>query len=407
MIRSSMVFTGILFLFCAPLGADEYTLTFERAVHNPVAFFGTAPIETGEKGNGWIKGDEFLTENATSVIAHLAMGDAGFAAFLLSVDMKSDEADKPDTLYIDLNRNRTLDEGETLPLVLVDNKGAGPEMPFTLLSAEKVAYCDKDTDESATFHVNFYYPIIEEAPPGFGIAFGLSAWGCCTGQVMLDDVAYDVTLEDRTVNGSFSDFDEGERFDCDCLTFHRADEQKAITEMTPPPPLRHKMLIGDQAYAVAVKENGRLLSLDPIAIETGTVLAGAPELAVNLSNPDWGSFRIAPGESRDLPAGEWTIVDYAREKTDRSSVCTYSEPTEKSVIVTKGETVRLDLATALVAKVSAKCHSGTVRLGLAMTTAGGARMQGYFSSTAGRSGIPFHITNSAGETVEKGTFEFG
>lgn len=407
MIRSTMVFTGILFLFSAPLAADEYTLTFEKAVHNPVAFFGTAAIETGEKGNGWIEGGEFLTQDATSVIAHLGMGDAGSTSLLLSVDKKSDEADKPDTLYIDLNRNRTLDEGETIPLVLVDNKGEGPVMPFTLLCAEKVAYCDEDSYEGATFHVNFYYPIIEDAPPGFGIAFGLSAWGYYTGQVTLDGVAYDVTLEDRTVNGSFGDFDEGARFDCDSLAMHRADEKRALTGMTPPSPLRHKMFIGHKAFAVAVKENGKVLVLDSITIETGRVNTGAPDLAVNLSHPDWGSFRIEPGETKELPAGQWTIIDFEREKKARSSVCNYSEPTEKTVTLTKGATIRLELATALVAKISAERRSGLVRLELAMTTAGGARMRRYYSATAGSSGIPFHITNAAGATLEKGSFEFG
>jgi len=407
MIRSATLFTGMIFFICAPLGAEDYALTFEKAVHNPVAFFGTAPAEAGEKGTGWIDGDEFLTKDAQSVIAYLGMGEGQNAALLLSVDTKADGADKPDTLYIDLNRNRTLDEAETFPLVLVDNKGAGPVMPFTLLCAEKVAYHDEYSAGGGPFHVNFYYPIIDDAPPGFGTAFGLSAWGCYSGRVTLDGVAYDVTLEDRTVNGSFCDFDSGSHFDCDSLEMRRADQEKALTGLTPPSPLRRKMLIGDRAFGVTVKENGRVLALESITVETGRVSTSSSDLAVNLSHPDWGSFPIEAGETKALPAGEWTIVDYSRVKKEPSSVCYYSAPTDKSVSLAGGESVCLDLATTLVAAVTATPRKGLVQLGLAMTTDGGATMRGFYSEKAKGRGIPFHITNAAGETLEKGTFEFG
>ncbi len=413
MIRSSVIFSGILcflsvsFSASGALSAKEYTLTFEKAAHNPVAFFGAAPIEAGEKGNGWLEGGDFMTSRATSVTAHLSLGNLGFTTLLMTVDKKEEGAEYPDTLHADLNRNRILDEGETFPLVLVDNEGAGPVMPFTMLCAEKVAYRKEGPDEGAPLYVNFYHPIIEDAPPGFGLAFGLSAWGCYTGRITLDGVAYDVTLEDRTVNGAYDDFDEGARFDCDSLTLERADKPKVAHGMTPPPALRHKMLLGDQAYSVAVKEKGKILSLDPIAVDRGSVSVSPADVAVNLSNPEWGGFRIAPGEKKVLPAGKWTIADYSREKNDGSCMCNYSEPTEIEVTVAKGESVRLDLATALVAKVSASRRAGLVRLNLSMATAGGATFRGYFSAAGGRGGIPFSITDAAGEIVEKGTFEFG
>ncbi len=408
MIRTILSLSLLLFLPVS-LTAGEIELTLEKSGEGPSFYFGLNPQNASQPS--WEKGSESFTQNASTYDFYFPWGikeGSRPGTRLLTLDRRAEGDGNPDTLIIDLNRNREIDEGERFDL-----EAPSTESPFgpgyTVLSVAALPFVMGSATRKPL--LTLYLLIPDATPEGsINLIFGLSAWGCRRGEATIDGVTYTVTLHDRLINGAYDDFQEGNSRQNDTISFVPKEGGSVKEAPNFGTPLRRKMILAGKTYDVRVMEGGARLQIDPITVDYGHVAAAAGDVGLTLVHPDWGNQRIEPDEKKRLPTGTWTVQDFSCTKGEGQPICFYAGPPEMQVEIISGNTVTMKMETRLIPEVTQKAYGDSLNLSLALATTQGAKFRSYFGGNDTKNpfkGIPFVIQNGSGETVQEGLFTFG
>jgi hypothetical protein len=400
-----IVLALFLFALAVPLRAEDVPLTPGEAPAFPGTIYNFEPLEEGE---GWEDGKTFLTANARSAQAFFPVGDLEDEGLLLSVDTCAEGARRPDTLYIDLNGNGSLDEGEKFPLEPAGIDHATPDNPLAIVFAKKIPLPATGGEEPLLVNI-FYTPVpvnvLEYAP----LLLGIQAWECRRGTVTLDGKGYDVVLKDMNVNGAFDDFESGDGSACDTLSLIPAGKELAFGFDPYEQPLRPRFFIEAGAYSVSTGPAGEKLALEKLDTVFGAVAAAAGDIEMTLTHPEWGAHTVKAGQERSFPAGTWKVKTFRRVREASGAYCSYSGPEGMTVAIGPGKKAAVGLDTALKGSVEAQRSRDQIVLSLDMATPQGAHFEAYANPAAKKpfKGVPFTISDGSGRTVLEAVFKFG
>lgn len=412
MMRACLV-SVLLLSATLPLMAEEVVLEYCKDP-GPYdhSFIGRVPNLMG--GAGWLNGKDFLSKRAMTFGIECSLAQGTVCMLPFTIDYETPHSKRPCFLYVDANLNDTIDEGERYPLkILVGGKHLMDGREAILqgnMIAEKIRFMPTIEGRQQELFANVVLSgssySLQEARYHL---FSLEAWGCCRGRATIEGTTYDIFLRDRNANGLFSDFDKGTWI----TTLHSADTVAVVPEGSPVThgqPLRRNIILDGRAFTLDVRENGRKLLIEPRSVEFGEVAAADKEIKMSLWSVDWGLFTIAPGESMKLPAGRWCITEFDRKNAETGARCRYKSSGKLTTDVAGGNNNVVELDTILRAVVSSKKRDGGIRLSLDMTTSQEATFRSYQAPRSKDDpfkGIPFMITNGAGEVVAQDFFEFG
>lgn len=390
-----LILTAIVALCaCSIAAAIEIELTYTESDPQPTSFYGVIPASAN--GKFWENGEGILTDRA---VAFNVGGDR-----LITVDYGSDDGEHPDVLYVDLDGDKTIGEGEKFALAPY-RQGEGDDASTffaSALIATKVPLSAEAADVPGTAYINIIFIQNEQ----FCLVCEM-AWGHYAGEWKMDGTDHEVRLVDRNANGSFADFAGDNEYDCDQLIL--IDRKTGTHDMQP---LRSKILFKSGAYEVEVLDKGGRLKLEPVETQYGTVTV-PDEMTVELYNSEWGARTLtADGDTR-LPVGDYWIRTFSRQQNEPFVRCSYRGSENLKVRIEPGAAAKVELETLLHAKVMTKKQrfGNTIRLSLEMATSQGATFRSYTKQgSQGRSalrGVPFFITDKEGNIVVDDMFKFG
>ncbi|MBU0754503.1 MAG: hypothetical protein KJ645_05150, partial [Planctomycetes bacterium] len=110
---------SLLFWVCLTpcLKAEEFTLSLKKAEVIPWYNYGFGRSAFNKVR--WENQEGILTDRAKTLESKLThLGIAEDQRFLVTIDTVADGIDDPDTLYVDLNQNRNIDENEKFDLIV-------------------------------------------------------------------------------------------------------------------------------------------------------------------------------------------------------------------------------------------------------------------------------------------------
>ena len=260
-------------------------------------------IASLQGASGWLNGEEFLSKRAITFGIESPLATGTSSMLPLCLDFENADSKKPSVLYVDANRNDTIDEGERYPLkhlgpgdhlmngrkALLPNHLIAEKIRFTpvLCGEKQEVYASIVLSNSAySFRNNASYYL-----------FSIDAWGCRRGRVTLDGAEYEIILRDGNTNGVFDDYDKGNilgtSFPGDSITFIHTDSNSQLRV-----PLRRNVILQNKAFSIDVRDSGRKVDIEPVDTTFGTLSIQDPQIEMTLWNLEWGIFNIAPGESK-------------------------------------------------------------------------------------------------------------
>jgi hypothetical protein len=342
----------------------------------------------------WTNGADVLSAGAFTFVN---------GGWIMSLDKRAEGARHPDTLYVDVNGNETLDAGEAF--ALEPERKDSEEEPGAFgnpLVARKVP-CAAPAGASGERFINISLMQNETL-----LYVGTGPWGCLAGRGTLGGRPCTATLYDENVSGTFTDFagtEAGRRASRPDTITLKIDGKSALTRK----PLRKKMMLSGTVYEVAVAAGGAKLVIDPIETETGAVSVAGNDIEVVLSNPEWGDHTVQSGKDAVLPAGIYKVSSFTRKRSDPYTRCSYTGPAEMEIDIAPGSTASVELETVLNARVETRRSRRNLVLSLTMTTSQGARFRSYAATAESPQlqGVPFFITDGAGGVLVEDIFRFG
>ncbi|MBU0754504.1 MAG: hypothetical protein KJ645_05155 [Planctomycetes bacterium] len=387
------------------LGAEEFTLAFKKAELSPRYSYGFKQSELNQVR--WTNQAEVLTDRAITLQVSLGFaGEEDDQPPLVSFDTLSSTGEHPDTLYVDLNNNSTIDENEKFTLQPVEHAEGGEELPYPVFYAEKVPHARKVREAT---YLNVYLllpPTTEQEEPDLFI--GTSSWGCYEGIVKLKGKEFKATITDLTQNGSYTDFQEdaGRRQDYFSLVSKDADGEEAVYARYMP--LRRKRVIDGQAYTVDLRNNGETLIMTPIDAAFGGVRFNPPNVKIMVSNDEWGRQWVDSGSAINLPQGTWKVSQFSLRSTgEADSIVTYRGPSDLVVEIVSDQETVFDLATEFEGSVNADKTEKGYHLNLNLLTTQKAVLVSCINGTKQEEGVPFKILDKEGGTILESLFTFG
>jgi hypothetical protein len=391
-----------LLLFLCPLvRGEEITLTFEESDMGPQFLFGLMPVF--DDNDLWAGGHDRLTEDVETF--QFSIPSDSFDRedwMLISVD-NTGEGGK--IVYLDLNRNKKIDGAEHFPLKIATRVSYMEDAKDKSFVTEKFDF-PASKEGGNTFPVNLYCLFM----PGHGdtenLIFGFTSWGCYKGEARLNDMLYKVTLLDQNMDGDFDDYQKDENSMCDGLLL-QAKPVPENNDMMYGEPLRQKMFINNKTFSVAVNEGGKKLIIEPIQVPYGSVDLKTADVSVNLFSAEWGNIMMEQAGKKEVPAGTWKVSQFTRHNGDNNRFLMYQSSDAMNVEVKADQSAELSMATTLKSDISQSIRGNKVNLSLKLTTDQGANFASYYGGEKAFEGIPFAITNGAGETVHEGLFTFG
>ena len=391
----------LLALLAASAPGQVAELSYEKADLQPSMYYGAPPL-TGE-GDGWTKGADGLSSRAKTYRFHNMdlSAEGGSGIMLITVD--GAEKGAFDTLFLDLDQDRILDEGERFAITRMDGSPfAGTAVAYR---AEKVPFPVRGGQ--GTFDVNLM--LIPDYNPGRNemMILGMTNWGYRKGTVTLGDKVYEVALIDHKVNGAFDDFQSDRPGQTDCLLFAPEGELNVEPGLLYQNPLLKRMLVDGTAYVVTVSMDGSEVELESFEVAFGEVTWPGEDVAVTFVHPEWGAQAGTAGQAMKLPAGTWKIQEIVRTH-DEGIALHLRGPKRFEIEVEKNGRLTLELSTNLHAEVTPRKQGPKMVLSLALNTKEGAS----FSYYQGKGndflrGIPFTIHDASGVGIYSGDFTFG
>jgi hypothetical protein len=403
---ATRVIVPALLAFALAATAAAKDIPLERGTSPPV-FTTIYNFEEYEEGDGW-DDESFLTAKARTTEAYFPFGDLEENGLLLSVDTRADGAVRPDTLYVDLDGSRTLDNGETFALKTTGLGQAAPDNPLAVVAAEKVPIVMAEGAKPLLVDI-LYVPVpvnvLEYAP----VLLGIQTHECRRGTVTLGVETFDLVLKDRTVNGAFNDFEGENDFGSDALSLIPRGKELPLGHDPYAQPLRRRLFQAGKAFTVNVDAAGTKLSLEPLATAFGALAASAGDIEMTLVHPEWGTHTVKAGEERMFPAGSWQVKSFRCVRQETGAHCEYEGPEGMAVAIGEEKKAAISLETALQAVIKAQRARDNVVLALELKTSQGARFLSYLDPAAVKpfEGVPFSISDRSGNTVHEAVFKFG
>ncbi len=364
---------------------------------------------------GWSNGGEILSNRALTFALGNPLEGGSPDGLALCVDYETKESKYPFVLYADANGDRKIDETERYPLNWLEGGkhmiNGREAILQNHLVAEKI--CLPTTLLGKRHEVFVNIVLSQGTLSGFRNAhyfrFSVEAWGCRKGRATLDDRTYEIIVRDGDCNGLFGDYEKGNWFRAP-PTGDRVAFIPGSSSLSRDLPLRQKFVLDSKGFTIDVRENGKKVVIEPEPVAFGEVIPSDREIEMTLWNLDWGSFTFAAGEKKKLPAGDWFVTEFARRSSETGACCYYSGSGKIKASVEAGKNNVVEVDTILRAAVTAKKKRDQIRLSLDLATSQAASFRSYRSSRSDGEpfrGIPFMITDSAGEVVKQAHFEFG
>jgi hypothetical protein len=322
----------------------------------------------------------------------------------MTMDKKSEGADLSDTLYVDVNDNETIDEGEVFPLKLQSTDDSREPGSFSNpLVARKVPLASPGNGKAQRF-VNLSLSV-----SGPRLFIGTAPWGNMKGKGTLGGRDCEVVLHDGDADGSFDGFEGGvesignrQQSDVFSVTFDGGASGSSQS-------LRRKMIVGGSTYRVSLSDEGARIAFEPVETLFGTVAAAGDGMDILLSNPEWGAHTVRSGKEKSLPAGIYRITTFSRFQGEPYASCRYKGHEGMEVRVETDGRTDIELDTVLRAEVETRRSRSNLILSLQMATSQGAQFSGYSQRQypTDPPGVSFFITDSAGEVLVNDYFRFG
>jgi hypothetical protein len=369
----------LTFLLASSAGAEEIAMTYAPVPKKEKLYSSVQPVKAAGESAGWEGGAEVLTGRALTIIV---------GSRLATIDRVAGGDAPPDTFYFDANGNRSLDIGETFPIV------STPGAP-KLFHVEKVALNDPVAGRAYRGYASILF--FETNDGRF--FHGISPWGHMRWEGTFGGRPCRMILRDENINGVFGDIRRGPKSRPDSLTVFFDGEEKTT-------PLRNRMVIGGKAYCFDALNNGGILLFDSMKNSFGTVTVPAEMMEVELYSPALGTYRVKHGCDEFLPEGTYNVASFVMTRYLPFARCSYKGPPDLEVVVTAEKTTSVTLETMLIATITPRVSRGAVGLSVTMVTPQGACFDGYAATSAVR-GVPFTIVDGAGRTIVDDSFTFG
>ncbi|MFH2000101.1 MAG: hypothetical protein ABIK28_10485 [Planctomycetota bacterium] len=383
--------------------ADNISLSYQKADIEP-GFNYAFNLESNESLS-WKQPSPPLSSRAwTQEVTLGSVMDMNAESFLLSMDVTREEGLRPDTLYIDLNKNEALDDNERFDLKPLHSGAYILEYNGPLLYAEKVPL---PLSSGKTVFINLFIqlPPEEGDEKAMKIRIGTSAWGWFEGKATVQGDPYRIIGIDRTLNGSFSDFREQNSVNFDGIAFVPAAAKAKEAVSSHIMSLRQALLIDGKAYQCKIEGEGETLVIEPMNVASGSVTFKPAGLKVYLSNETWGIQRLDSGASRALPEGTWNVNFFYEQSGANESY--FGAPSGMTLEVISGKDTELALSTRLEASIKAREKKGELSLSLKLLTDQGSTLKGYRAGHKEMKGVPFRLFDGTGKLLHEASFAFG
>lgn len=173
--------------------------------------------------------------------------------------------------------------------------------------------------------------------------------------------------------------------------------------------------IGSHFYEMDVSSAGDRVTLSPKELALGYVTNPSPAYRAMAYSEQYGTVMLGgtKGTKIPLPAGPWRVAGYSIDasgmtggaRTAATATCGDAYP---AVEVVEGETVELPFGVPFRAKVAAtRATGGRVALSLSIVGAAGERVTSIYVNGRRPPAPRFVITDSEGDVVHQGAFEYG